>query len=50
MDDGAIALKNETSTISLKQKGVFLGAEITGVDLTQPLDDATIAAIGQAHA
>ena len=50
MDDGEIALKNETSTISLKQKGVFLGAEITGVDLTQPLDDATIAAIGQAHA
>ena len=50
MDDGAVALKNETSTLSLKQKGVFLGAEITGVDLTQPLDDATVAAIGQAHA
>ena len=30
--------------------GPFLGAEITGVDLTQPLDAAAVDAIRQAHA
>jgi len=36
--------------MQVKRVGVFLGAEVTGVDLTQPLDAATVEAIGQAHA
>jgi len=50
MDDTATIQQETASNITLKQVGVFLGAEVSGVDLTQPLDDATIAAIGQAHA
>ncbi len=38
------------SPISVKRVGAFLGAQVTGVDLTAPLDPATIAAIAQAHA
>ncbi len=34
----------------VKRAGAFLGAEITGVDLTQPLDAAAVDAIRQAHA
>jgi len=36
--------------ITIRRLGAFLGAEVTGVDLSQPLDDATVAAIGEAHA
>ncbi|MDH3236744.1 MAG: TauD/TfdA family dioxygenase, partial [Alphaproteobacteria bacterium] len=35
-------------TIEVRQVGGALGAEIAGVDLAQPLDDAAIAAIRQA--
>jgi taurine dioxygenase len=38
------------SPIRVKRVGVFLGAEITGVDLAKPLDDATVKAIADAHA
>jgi taurine dioxygenase len=38
------------SPIRVKRVGVFLGAEITGVDLENPLDDATVKAIADAHA
>ena len=38
------------SPIRVKRVGVFLGAEITGVDLTKPLDEATVQALKQAHA
>ncbi len=34
----------------VKRAGAFLGAEITGVDLTQPLDAAAVEAIRLAHA
>ena len=37
-------------SLSVRPVGVFLGVEITGVDLTQPLDEATVSAIGKAHA
>lgn len=34
----------------LRRTGVFLGAEITGIDLTQPLDEDTVQALKLAHA
>ena len=37
-------------TISVRKLGVFLGAEVTDVDLSKPLDDETIIAIAAAHA
>ncbi len=40
----------EPSPIRLRRVGAFLGAEVTGVDLSRALDEATIAAIGNAHA
>ena len=36
--------------MEVRKVGVFLGAEVTGVDLTKPLDAATLEAIRQAHA
>src|SRR5262249_41406449 len=39
-----------TSPISVRQLGAALAAEVTGVDLTRPLDAATVEAIKQAHA
>jgi taurine dioxygenase len=41
---------NITTSLSIRRVGTFLGAEITGVDLTKPLDDPTVEAIKQAHA
>lgn len=38
------------SALRIKRLGVFLGAEVTGVDLARPLEPATIEAIRQAHA
>lgn len=36
--------------LKIRRIGVFLGAEITGIDLTQTLDAATVDALKQAHA
>lgn len=51
MSDAAVV--NEASTeagaITIRQVGVFLGAEVTGVDLGAPLDDETVAALTRAH-
>ncbi len=38
------------SPIKLRRIGAFLAAEVTGVDLTKPVDAATFEAIKQAHA
>jgi len=38
------------SALSIRRIGAFLGAEITGIDLTNQLDEATIAALTRAHA
>ena len=38
------------TAISIKKLGVFCGAQVTGVDLTKPLDAATVEAIRLAHA
>ncbi len=41
---------NPASSIGINRSSPYLGAEVTGVDLTQPLDDVSVAAIAQAHA
>lgn len=46
MDDVAA----DYAPLSVRKIGVFLGAEVTDVDLSQPLDEKTVAAIAQAHA
>ena len=38
------------STLTIRRIGAFLGAEITGIDLTRPLDETTVAALTRAHA
>lgn len=38
------------SQLTVKPVGVFIGAEVTGVDLSQPLNDQMVAEITQAHA
>jgi alpha-ketoglutarate-dependent taurine dioxygenase len=44
------SLKNKKyQTITAVQKGVFLGAEITGVDLSKPLTKENIEEIADAH-
>lgn len=43
--------KSETHpNLSIRPAGVFLGAEVAGVDLRLPLDDLAVEAIKQAHA
>ncbi|MCL4798937.1 MAG: TauD/TfdA family dioxygenase [Burkholderiales bacterium] len=48
-DSGASAVTGSAG-IKVEQAGVFLGAVVTGIDLARPLDDATVAALGRAHA
>ena len=50
MSQQTIAARVGAAPIKLHRVGAYLGAEITGVDMTKPLDAAAIAAIGQAHA
>ncbi|MGE3245078.1 MAG: TauD/TfdA dioxygenase family protein, partial [Beijerinckiaceae bacterium] len=38
------------SSVKVEQINSYLGAEISGVDLSKPLSDADVAAIAQAHA
>ncbi len=42
--------KDDMSSLSVRKVGVFLGTEITGVDLSKPLREGLIDAIAQAHA
>lgn len=44
------AQPTQDSTLRIKRVGVFLGAEVTGIDLTQPQSRATVDALKQAHA
>lgn len=39
-----------TSSLGLRRLGPCLGAEVSGVDLTRPLDETTVSAIVRAHA
>jgi alpha-ketoglutarate-dependent taurine dioxygenase len=38
------------SPLKVRKLGAFLGAEVTGIDLTKPLDDATVRAVDAALA
>lgn len=46
--NSALATENGESVISIAKLGVHLGAEIKGVDLSQPLDEATFKVISDA--
>jgi taurine dioxygenase len=50
MSQSAAVAANASVTIATRKVGVFLGAEVTGIDLAQPLDAATVAALTVAHA
>lgn len=50
MSEIAPSPERTASSIKVRRVSPYLGAEVTGVDLTQPLDDATVAAIASAHA
>ena len=41
---------SESSALQIRRIGVFLGAEVTDIDLTQPLEPATVEALKLAHA
>lgn len=45
-----VSTQSRSNALSFRPVGSFLGAEVTGIDLTQPLDAATVSAIGRAHA
>ena len=45
----ALLKKKKYQTIHVLQKGVFLGAEITGIDLSKPLTKKNIEEIADAH-
>jgi taurine dioxygenase len=49
MTDVATLAKADTA-LKLRKLGVFLGAEVTGIDLTRALEPATVTAIGAALA
>jgi taurine dioxygenase len=49
MNEVAAAAQADSS-LKLRKLGVFLAAEATGVDLTRPLDDAVVTALGLALA
>ena len=50
MTDQVVLSNNDGKTLNVKHVGVFLGAEVTGVDLSQPLTTEQIHAVKQAHA
>ena len=45
----SVKLEKPAAAVSVRPMGTFLGAEITGIDLTKPLDSEIVAAIAQAH-
>ena len=50
MTEAASISSKTQASLSIRRVGVFLGAEITGVDLRRPVEEPTIEAIRQAHA
>ena len=50
MADATTLSTRNSASLSIRRVGVFCGAEVTGIDLTEPLDAPTIDAITQAHA
>jgi taurine dioxygenase len=49
MTEAAVSTPVTNKSLSIRRVGTFLGAEVTGVDLTAPLDTATLDAIKAAH-
>jgi taurine dioxygenase len=49
-DLSSIKAFHPSSKANFKKKGVFLGAEVTGIDLSQPLSELEIADLKRAHA
>lgn len=50
MTEAAVSPDRDIASLNLRRLSPYLGAEVTGIDLTEPLDDATVSAIRQAHA
>lgn len=50
MTDVTSQIKPIESNLSVRKIGKFIGAEVTGIDLTKPQDDATIEQMKLAHA
>lgn len=50
MSETAPSPEKTLSPINVRRVSPYLGAEVTGMDLTKPLDEATVAAIARAHA
>src|SRR5579875_2108468 len=50
MDGAPLAPPDRPSTLRIRRTGAFLSAEVTGLDLSRPLDAATIEAIASALA
>jgi taurine dioxygenase len=50
MSETAPAPVRAASSIKVRRISPYLGAAVTGLDLTRPLDEATVAAIASAHA
>lgn len=44
------AARTQATTLKVRRIGAFLGAEVTNIDLTQPLDAATIESVRLLHA
>ncbi len=50
MSSAATLSKPAASTLKIEQCGAYLGAKVTGIDLSKPVSDADIDALKQAHA
>ena len=50
MNEQLRGVTSAASTLTIRRIGAFLGAEITGIDLTRPLDETTVDALTRAHA
>lgn len=48
--DQYVASVDDTTQLRIRKIGVFLGAEVAGLDLTQPLESKTVEALKKAHA
>ena len=50
MPEGSTVSQTTSPTFQLRRRGKYLGAEITGIDLTEPLNQKTVEALKLAHA
>ena len=50
MDTQQLPASAMSANLEIRRVGVFLGARITGIDLTKALDEATVDALKLAHA